>query len=136
MSNFTDFHRLGKRGWVPIPCRAIKLGIFLTAKEAKIAKFLYPEAFSHLIADQSIWNEAQKNSEPLSFFAHFASFAVKSKLSLLFVGALILKNRWLSLGLADHFKLPGLGPMKRILWRRVTSPGLPRISTVNSVGPV
>jgi hypothetical protein len=67
MSNFTDFHRLGKRGWVPIPCRAIKLGIFLTAKEAKIAKFLYPEAFSHLIADQSIWNEAQKNSEPLSF---------------------------------------------------------------------
>jgi hypothetical protein len=37
--------------------RAIKLGIFVTAK---IAEILYPGAFIPWIAYQSIWNAAQK----------------------------------------------------------------------------
>jgi hypothetical protein len=40
-----------------IKLRAIKLGIFVTAK---IAEILYPGAFIPWIAYQSIWNAAQK----------------------------------------------------------------------------
>jgi hypothetical protein len=61
------------------PDRAIKLEIFVTAKEAKTAKIPYPNAFIRLMVINRFGRKLKTPSEPLSFFAHFASFAVKSK---------------------------------------------------------
>jgi len=56
---------------------------FLTAKIAKGAKFLNPDAFIQLMAINRFRAKLNNHSEMLSFFAHFASFAVKSKFCLL-----------------------------------------------------
>jgi hypothetical protein len=56
---------------------------FLTAKIAKWAKFLYPDAFIQLLTINQFGTKLKNSSETRSFFAHFASFAVNSKLSLL-----------------------------------------------------
>jgi hypothetical protein len=59
-----------------LPRQGDQVRDFVTAKEAKTAKIPYPNAFIRLMVINRFGRKLKTPSEPLSFFAHFASFAV------------------------------------------------------------